>query len=70
MYSACNEFVSARLRRSVPEVDGGYQVDMKSLIIAATQRLSGDRPAALRALAGATVAGTTTGVVVYKLLRQ
>jgi hypothetical protein len=48
----------------------GYPVDMKSLIIAATQRLSGHRPAALRALAGATVAGTATGVVVYKLLRQ
>jgi hypothetical protein len=43
---------------------------MKSLITAATQRLSGDRPGALRALAGATAAGAATGVVTYKLLRR
>lgn len=43
---------------------------MKSLLIAVTQRLSGERPAALRAYAGAMVAGGATGAVVYKLLRQ
>jgi hypothetical protein len=43
---------------------------MKSLYIAATQRLFGDRPRVPRALAGATAAGTTTGVLVYKLLRH
>jgi len=43
---------------------------MKSLFIAATQRLSGDRPGALRAIAGASAAGMATGVIVYKLLRQ
>jgi hypothetical protein len=43
---------------------------MKSLFIAVTQRLSGDNPNALRAFAGATAAGTATGVAVYKLLRQ
>ena len=34
------------------------------------QRLHGDRPGALRAAAGAAVAGTATGVVVYRLLRH
>ena len=43
---------------------------MKSLLIAATQRLRGEKPGAMRALAGATAAGTATGVLVYKLLRQ
>jgi len=43
---------------------------MKSLYIAATERLSGHRPSALRAAAGATAAGTATGVVVYRLLRH
>ena len=43
---------------------------MKSLLIAIMQRLEGERPAALRAFAGATVAGTATGVAVYKLLRR
>jgi hypothetical protein len=43
---------------------------MKSLYIALAQRLSGEKPSALRAVAGATVAGTTTGIVVYRLLRR
>jgi hypothetical protein len=43
---------------------------MKSLYIAATQRLTGQRPSAIRAAAGAAAAGTATGVVVYKLLRH
>ena len=43
---------------------------MKSLFIAATQRLTGGRPGVMRAFAGATAAGTATGVLVYKLLRQ
>ena len=34
------------------------------------QRLQGDRPGAIRAAAGAAVAGTATGVVVYRLLRH
>jgi hypothetical protein len=34
------------------------------------QRVQGDRPGAVRALAGATIAGAATGVVVYRLLRQ
>jgi hypothetical protein len=34
------------------------------------QRLQGDRPGTLRAAAGAAVAGTATGVVVYRLLRN
>lgn len=43
---------------------------MKSLYIAAAQRLGGKRPAAIRAAAGAAAAGTATGVVVYRLLRH
>lgn len=43
---------------------------MKSLMIAVGNRISGERPGALRAFAGATTAGLTTGVVVYKLLRR
>lgn len=35
----------------------------------ASQRLSGERPGALRAAAGATVAGGVTAVLVYRLLR-
>lgn len=43
---------------------------MKSLYIAAAQRLGGKRPSAVRAAAGAAAAGTATGVVVYRLLRH
>ena len=43
---------------------------MKSLFIATTQRITGDRPGMVRAVAGATAAGTATGVLVYKLLRH
>ena len=43
---------------------------VKSFYTAVIQRLSGERPAALRAAAGATAAGTATGVLVYKLLRH
>ncbi|MGN6662964.1 MAG: hypothetical protein ACTHK6_01970 [Solirubrobacterales bacterium] len=43
---------------------------LKSLFIAAGQKVSGKRPSAVRAAAGATAAGTAAGVVVYKLLRR
>jgi hypothetical protein len=43
---------------------------MKSFYMAVVQRLTGERPSALRAVAGATAAGTATGVVVYRLLRR
>jgi hypothetical protein len=43
---------------------------LKSLFIAAGQKVSGKRPSAVRAAAGATAAGTATGVAVYKLLRR
>jgi hypothetical protein len=33
------------------------------------QRLHGERPGAVGAAAGATVAGTVTGIVIYRLLR-
>ena len=42
----------------------------KSLYKAFAQRVMGQRPSALRAAAGATVAGTATGAIVYKLLRH
>ncbi len=41
-----------------------------SLGTAVGQRIKGERPHAVRALAGATVAGAATGAAVYKLLRQ
>jgi hypothetical protein len=43
---------------------------IKSLLIATGQRLTGNRPSALRAAAGAGVAGTAVGVAVYRLLRH
>lgn len=43
---------------------------MKSFYIAAAQRLKGTRPSAMRAFAGATAAGTATGVLIYRLLRH
>jgi hypothetical protein len=43
---------------------------MKSLYTGALQRLSGDKPSPLRAVAGATAAGAATGVLVYRLLRK
>jgi hypothetical protein len=43
---------------------------LKSLYIAAIQRISGRRPSAVRAAAGATAAGAATGVAVYRLLRH
>ncbi|MGN6216492.1 MAG: hypothetical protein ACTHN7_05985 [Solirubrobacterales bacterium] len=43
---------------------------LKSLFIAAGQKVSGKRPSTVRAAAGATAAGTATGVLVYKLLRR
>jgi hypothetical protein len=43
---------------------------LKSLYIAAAQRIGGQRPSALRAAAGATAAGTAVGVGVYRLLRH
>jgi hypothetical protein len=43
---------------------------MKSLYIAAAQRITGHRPSALRAAAASTAAGTATGVVIYRLLRH
>jgi hypothetical protein len=43
---------------------------MKSFYKAAAERISGGRPNVLRAVAGATAAGTATWAVVYKLLRH
>jgi hypothetical protein len=43
---------------------------MKSFYIAVMQRLTGEKPSALRAAAGATAAGMATDVVVYRLLRH
>ena len=43
---------------------------MKSFYTAVIQRITGERPSAMRAFAGATTAGTATGVLVYRLLRQ
>jgi hypothetical protein len=43
---------------------------MKTLVKAATERLSGGRPNVFRAAVGATAAGATTWAVVYKLLRH
>jgi hypothetical protein len=43
---------------------------VSSLRTAIEQKLSGEKPGPLRAIAGATIAGAATGVVVYKLLRQ
>jgi hypothetical protein len=37
---------------------------------AAAERLSGERPGAVKAAAGAAVAGGITGVVVFRLLRN
>jgi len=37
---------------------------------AVADRLSGDRPSAIRAAAGAVMAGGVTTVVVYRLLRK
>ena len=48
----------------------GYGRRMKSFYIAMMQRLTGEKPSALRAAAGATAAGMATGVVVYRLLRH
>jgi hypothetical protein len=36
----------------------------------ATDRITGDRPAAPRALGAAVVAGTVIGVLTYRLLRR
>jgi hypothetical protein len=43
---------------------------LKSLYIAAAQRIGGQRPSPLRAVVASTAAGTATGVVVYRLLRH
>jgi hypothetical protein len=43
---------------------------LKSLYIAAVQRIGGQRPSAIRAAAGATAAAAATGVAVYRLLRH
>jgi hypothetical protein len=43
---------------------------MKSLTIGIRKRLSGEQVSALRAFAGATTVGVTTGVLVYRLLRH
>jgi hypothetical protein len=43
---------------------------LKSLYIAAAQRIGGQRPSSLRAAVASTAAGTATGVVVYRLLRH
>jgi hypothetical protein len=63
--------ISCKRRRGRQSHRGpsGYREDMKSLLIAVTQRLQGERPTAIRAFAGAAVAGGVTGAAVYKLLR-
>jgi hypothetical protein len=43
---------------------------LKSLYIAAAERLGGSRPSAVRAAVGAGAAGTAVGVAVYRLLRH
>jgi hypothetical protein len=43
---------------------------MKSFYTAVIQRVMGERPSSMRAFAGATAAGTATGVLVYRLLRH
>jgi hypothetical protein len=43
---------------------------MKSLYRATIQRLGGDRPSPIRAVAAAAAAGTATGILVYRLLRS
>jgi hypothetical protein len=43
---------------------------IKSLFIATTQRMRGQRPSTLRAAAGAGAAGSAVGVAVYRLLRH
>ena len=42
---------------------------MKSLYSAAAQRLNGEQPSRVRAVAAAVAAGTAAGVAVYRLLR-
>jgi hypothetical protein len=42
---------------------------MKSLYSGALQRLNGEQPSRARAVTAAVVAGTATGVAVYRLLR-
>ena len=37
---------------------------------AVAQRLQGERPGAMRAFAGAAVAGTAAAVIVYRVLRS
>jgi hypothetical protein len=43
---------------------------MKSFYTAVIQRVTGERPSAMRAIAGASAVGAATGVVVYRLLRH
>lgn len=43
---------------------------IKSLYIAAAERIGGKRPSPLRAAVGAGAAGTAVGVAVYRLLRH
>lgn len=43
---------------------------LKSLYIAAAQRIGGQRPSAMRAVAASTTAGAAVGVAVYRLLRH
>ena len=57
-------------RRRVNAGARGYPQFMKSFYTAVMQRITGERPSAMRAFAGATAAGTATGVLVYRLLRQ
>jgi len=43
---------------------------LKSLYIAAAQRIGGQRPSVVRAVTASTTAGAAVGVVVYRLLRH
>lgn len=70
-----NLLQGARPARRAPDggviaTDSGIERDMKSLMIAVTQRLQGERPSAIRAFAGAAVAGAASGALVYKVLRS
>ena len=53
-------------------LEGGVQVKTAAITFgrAAVERLSGDRPSTLRALAAATITGGATAAVTYRLLRS
>jgi hypothetical protein len=46
------------------------KMPLKSLYVAAAQRIGGQRPSVVRAAAASTTAGAAVGVAVYRLLRH